>query len=58
MSAFVAMRHFMIQNAGILMRLAHLERHNIATAKDFQIFRKGFLCFVWLSEIFSVSLQL
>ena len=31
MSAFVAMRHFMIQNAGILMRLAHLERHQIET---------------------------
>ena len=29
MSAFVAMRHFMIQNAGILMRIAHLERHQI-----------------------------
>ncbi len=31
MSAFVAMRHFMIQNAGVLMRLAHLERHQIET---------------------------
>lgn len=31
MSAFVAMRHFMIQNASILMRIAHLERHQIET---------------------------
>ena len=31
MRAFVAMRCFMIQNAGILMRLAHLERHQIET---------------------------
>ena len=31
MTAFVAMRHFMIQNAGILMRIAHLERHQIDT---------------------------
>ena len=31
MSAFVAMRHFVIQNAGILMRIAHLERHQIET---------------------------
>ena len=31
MSAFVAMRHFMIQNANILMRIAHLERHQIET---------------------------
>ena len=31
MSAFVAMRHFMIQNASILMRIAHLERHQIDT---------------------------
>lgn len=31
MSAFIAMRHFMIQNASILMRLAHLERHQIET---------------------------
>ena len=31
MRAFVAMRHFMIQNAGILMRIAHLERHQIET---------------------------
>lgn len=31
MSAFVAMRHFMIQNANILMRIAHLERHQIDT---------------------------
>ena len=31
MRAFVAMRRFMIQNAGILMRIAHLERHQIET---------------------------
>jgi len=31
MSAFVAMRHFMIQNAGVLMRIAHLEHHQIET---------------------------
>ena len=31
MSAFVAMRHFMIQNASILMRIAHLELHQIET---------------------------
>ena len=31
MSAFVAMRHFMIQNAGIMMRIAHLEQHQIET---------------------------
>jgi hypothetical protein len=31
MSAFVAMRHFMIQNASILMRIVHLERHQIET---------------------------
>lgn len=31
MSAFVAMRRFIIQNAGILMRIAHLERHQIET---------------------------
>jgi hypothetical protein len=29
--AFVAMRRFMIQNAGILMRITHLERHQIET---------------------------
>jgi hypothetical protein len=29
--AFVAMRRFMVQNAGILMRIAHLERHQIET---------------------------
>ena len=29
--AFVAMRSFMVQNAGILMRIAHLERHQIET---------------------------
>ena len=31
MNAFVAMRRFIIQNAGILMRIAHLERHQIET---------------------------
>lgn len=31
MRAFVAMRRFMIQNASILMRIAHLERHQIET---------------------------
>ena len=31
MNAFVAMRRFIVQNAGILMRLAHLERHQIET---------------------------
>ncbi len=31
MSAFVAMRHFMIQNAGIIMRISNLERHQIET---------------------------
>lgn len=31
MRAFVAMRRYMIQNAGILMRLVHLERHQIET---------------------------
>ena len=31
MNAFVAMRRFMVQNAGILMRIANLERHQIET---------------------------
>ena len=31
MNAFVAMRRFIVQNAGILMRIAHLERHQIDT---------------------------
>ena len=31
MNAFVAMRRFIVQNAGILMRIAHLERHQIET---------------------------
>lgn len=31
MSAFVSMRHFLIQNAGVLMRIAHLEHHQIET---------------------------
>jgi hypothetical protein len=31
MNAFVAMRRFMVQNAGILMRIAHLEKHQVET---------------------------
>ena len=31
MNAFVAMRRFMIQNAAVLMRIAHLEMHQIET---------------------------
>jgi len=31
MNAFMTMRRFLIQNAGILMRIAHLERHQIET---------------------------
>lgn len=31
MNAFVAMRRFMVQNAAVLMRIAHLERHQIET---------------------------
>ena len=31
MNAFVAMRRFMVQNAGILMRITHLEKHQIET---------------------------
>jgi len=31
MNAFVAMRRFIVQNAGILMRIAHLERHQMET---------------------------
>ena len=31
MNAFVAMRRFIVQNAGVLMRIAHLERHQIET---------------------------
>ena len=31
MRAFVAMRRFIVQNAGILMRIANLERHQIET---------------------------
>ena len=29
--AFVAMRKYLVQNAGVLMRIAHLERHQIET---------------------------
>ena len=31
MSAFVAMRHFIIRNAGVLMRITNLEHHQIET---------------------------
>lgn len=31
MNAFVAMRRFIVQNAGVLMRIAHLERHQLET---------------------------
>lgn len=31
MNAFVAMRRFMIQNAAVLMRIAHIEKHQIET---------------------------
>jgi hypothetical protein len=31
MNAFVAMRRFLVQNAGILVRIAHLEKHQIET---------------------------
>lgn len=31
MNAFVAMRRFMIQNAAVLIRIAHLEKHQIET---------------------------
>ena len=31
MNAFVAMRRFMIENAAVLMRIAHLEKHQIET---------------------------
>jgi hypothetical protein len=37
MSAFVAMRHFIVQNAGILMRIANLERHQIETDEKIDI---------------------
>lgn len=37
MSAFVAMRHFLIQNAGILMRIAHIERHQIETDEKIEM---------------------
>ena len=30
-NAFVAMRRYMVLNAGILMRIAHLEKHQIET---------------------------
>lgn len=31
MNAFVAMRRFIVQNANLLMRIAHLEKHQIET---------------------------
>ena len=31
MNAFVAMRRFMMENAAVLMRIAHLEKHQIET---------------------------
>ena len=37
MGAFVAMRHFLIQNAGILMRVSHLEHHQIETDKKIDL---------------------
>lgn len=37
MNAFVAMRRFIVQNAGILMRIAHLERHQIETDEKIDI---------------------
>ena len=36
MNAFVAMRRFMVQNAGILKRIAHLEKHRIVTLDSFR----------------------
>ena len=37
MNAFVAMRRFMVQNAGILMRIAHLEKHQIETDQKMEM---------------------
>lgn len=37
MTAFVAMRRFMVQNAGVLMRIAHLERHQIETDEKIEL---------------------
>ena len=37
MNAFVAMRRFIVQNAGILMRISHLERHQIETDEKIDI---------------------
>lgn len=37
MNAFVAMRRFMVQNAGILMRIVHLESHQIETDKKIDV---------------------
>jgi len=37
MRAFVAMRHLIVQNAGILMRISHLERHQIETDEKIDI---------------------
>jgi hypothetical protein len=41
MNAFVAMRRFIVQNAGILMRLAHLERHQIKTPFYVNVMNEG-----------------
>ena len=37
MRAFVAMRRFIVQNAGILMRIANLERHQIETDEKIDV---------------------
>ena len=37
MNAFVAMRRFMIQNAAVLTRIAHLERHQFETDKKIDL---------------------
>lgn len=37
MNAFVAMRRFMVQNAGILIRIAHLEKHQIETDQKMDV---------------------
>ena len=31
-----SLRRFMVQNAGILMRIAHLEKHQIVTLDSFR----------------------
>ena len=37
MNAFVAMRRFMVQNAGILMRIAQLEKHQLETDQKMDV---------------------